>query len=114
VIDQTELTVTIADGCPVSPGHVLVVPKRHLASLFDLTADEWAALNVALVRAKAKLDIEHHPDGYNVGVNVAEAAGQTVQHLHVHLIPRYAGDSPDPRGGVRWVLPAHAAYWSGK
>lgn len=114
VLDDTELTVTIRDGFPVSPGHTLVILKRHAASLFDMTADEWAAVSVALVRAKARVDAEHHPDGYNVGVNVGEAAGQTVQHLHVHLIPRYSGDLPDPRGGVRWVLPAHAAYWSSK
>jgi diadenosine tetraphosphate (Ap4A) HIT family hydrolase len=114
VLDDTELTVTIRDGFPVSPGHTLVILKRHAASLFDMTVDEWAAVSVALVRAKARVDAEHHPDGYNVGVNVGEAAGQTVQHLHVHLIPRYSGDLPDPRGGVRWVLPAHAAYWSSK
>ncbi len=63
---------------------------------------------------KRDLDREHHPDGYNVGFNAGEAAGQTVMHLHVHIIPRYKGDSPDPRGGIRWVIPEKAKYWEGE
>lgn len=114
IVDEGELTITLADAYPVSPGHSLIIPKRHTASLFDLTAEECAEIQRALHRAKARIDAERHPDGYNVGVNVGEAGGQTVQHVHVHLIPRYRGDLPDPRGGVRWVLPAHADYWSAR
>ena len=99
------------DGFPVNPGHALIVPRRHVADLFELTADEQAALWRLLPEVKQRLDARHSPAGYNVGVNVGAAAGQTVGHVHVHLIPRFAGDVEDPRGGVRWVVPARAAYW---
>jgi len=98
------------DKYPVNPGHLLVIPFRHVADFFDATAEEQAAL-LALVReAKQFLDERFHPDGYNIGVNVGEAAGQTVIHLHVHVIPRYAGDMEDPRGGVRGVIPERKIY----
>lgn len=67
-----------------------------------------------LDESKAALDAEFHPDGYNIGINDGAAAGQTIAHLHIHLIPRYAGDQPDPRGGVRWIFPAKADYWSNR
>jgi diadenosine tetraphosphate (Ap4A) HIT family hydrolase len=108
---ENELAVAFKDGFPVNPGHALIVPRRHVADLFELTADEQAALWRLLPEVKQRLDARHAPAGYNVGVNVGAAAGQTVQHVHVHLIPRYAGDVDDPRGGVRWVLPERAAYW---
>ena len=104
--------VAFVDAFSVSPGHALVVPRRHVAGLFDLSADEYAALWTLLPEVKAAVQRDHAPAGYNVGVNVGPAGGQTVPHVHVHLIPRYEGDVPDPRGGVRWVLPARAAYWS--
>jgi len=89
------------------PGHLLLIPFRHVADFFDA---ELAAL-LALVRdAKTLLDERFHPDGYNIGVNVGEAAGQTVMHLHVHVIPRYAGDVADPRGGVRGAVPERRVY----
>ncbi|MDD3856722.1 MAG: HIT family protein, partial [Methanoculleus sp.] len=92
------------------PGHLLLIPFRHIPTLFDATNEEQAAL-LALVReAKALLDGRIHPDGYNIGVNVGETAGQTVMHLHVHVIPRYAGDMADPRGGVRGVIPEKRGY----
>ena len=97
---------------PVSPGHVLIVPRRHVAGFFDLTAEEQAGLWTLLPLVKRAIDADYRPAAYNIGVNVGVAAGQTVAHVHVHLIPRYPGDVPDPRGGVRWVLPARAAYWS--
>jgi diadenosine tetraphosphate (Ap4A) HIT family hydrolase len=103
--------VLVRDGYPVSPGHTLVIPRRHLDSFFDLTADERDALMQLLADAKAALDAELAPDGYNVGINDGAAAGQTVPHLHIHLIPRFAGDREDPRGGVRWVIPEKAPYW---
>ena len=98
------------DKFPASPGHLLIIPFRHVAGLFDATDEEQAAL-LALVRgAKHLLDGRFHPDGYNVGVNVGAAAGQTVMHLHVHVIPRYAGDVEDPRGGVRGAIPEKRRY----
>ena len=110
ILSEDELTLTVRDGYPVSPGHTLVIPKRHIASLFETTAAERGALWEALRRARDQLDIELQPAGYNVGVNDGEAAGQTVMHLHVHLIPRYAGDIDDPRGGVRHSIPGRGYY----
>jgi diadenosine tetraphosphate (Ap4A) HIT family hydrolase len=104
--------VWIRDGYPVSPGHSLVIPHRHVSSFFDLTEDERQALLVLLDQARAAAQAEMAPDGYNIGINDGPAAGQTVPHLHIHLIPRFAGDLPDPRGGVRWVIPDKADYWS--
>jgi diadenosine tetraphosphate (Ap4A) HIT family hydrolase/HKD family nuclease len=102
----------IRDAFPVSAGHTLVIPRRHVATWFDATPDEQHAITAAIARVKASLDaeLEPPPDGYNVGWNVGEAAGQTVMHLHVHVIPRWRGDHPSPRGGVRAVIPGKADY----
>jgi diadenosine tetraphosphate (Ap4A) HIT family hydrolase len=104
--------VVVRDGFPVSPGHTLVIPRRHLASYFDLQEEERNALLALLEGAKRALDSEFQPDGYNIGINDGAAAGQTIPHLHLHLIPRYTADQADPRGGVRWVIPQKADYWS--
>ena len=104
--------VAFADGYPVSPGHALIVPRRHVASLFDLTTEEAAALWSLVPAVRAAIELAHTPAGYNIGVNIGAAAGQTVGHVHVHVIPRYHGDVSDPRGGVRWVIPTRADYWS--
>ena len=104
----------IRDGFPVTPGHSLIIPKRHISSFFDTTPDERDALLSLLDQAKQLAAEEFKPDGYNIGINDGAAAGQTVPHLHIHLIPRYAGDLDDPRGGVRWVIPDKADYWSGR
>ena len=98
------LVFGIWDSHPVSPGHALLIPKRHVASLFDASPEEKAELLAALDAARAAIERTHAPDGYNIGVNVGAAAGQTVFHLHVHVIPRYTGDAANPRGGVRHVL----------
>lgn len=111
VLAEDELTVVYKDGFPVSPGHTLIIPRRHVATLFEATEDEQAALLRALNTAKNLIEARHKPDGYNIGINQGAAGGQTVPHLHIHLIPRYAGDREDPRGGVRWVLPEKAVYW---
>jgi len=103
--------IAFPDAFPVSPGHALIVSRRHVADLFELSAEEQAALWALLPDVKAALDVRHAPAAYNVGVNVGAAAGQTVGHVHVHVIPRYEGDATDPRGGIRWVLPERAAYW---
>lgn len=107
-----DLAFAIRDGFPVSPGHTLVVTRRLVATWFDATPEEQAAVMALVSEVKRQLDERHRPDGYNVGFNAGDAAGQTVPHLHVHVIPRYRGDRPDPRGGVRWILPDKADYWS--
>ena len=86
------------DSYPVSPGHALLVPKRHIASWFDATAEEQRELTDAIPIARETIEQAHQPDGFNVGVNIGSAAGQTVPHVHVHVIPRYSGDMADPRG----------------
>ena len=103
--------LAIYDGFPVSPGHTLIIPKRHIASFFELTAEEQTAMLDLLAEMRQILQKERNPDGFNIGINDGAAAGQTVMHLHIHLIPRYAGDVPDPRGGVRRIFPDKAAYW---
>ena len=112
IIGENEFAVVVRDSFPVSPGHTLVIPRRHTGSFFELGAEERAAMLALLEIARAGVDAEFRPDGYNIGINDGPAAGQTVPHLHIHLIPRYAGDAPDPRGGVRWVLPGKAKYWA--
>lgn len=98
------------DAYPVSPGHALIIPRRHIATWFDATDAERAALAAATEQVKAEIEKLHRPDGYNIGINVGEAAGQTVFHLHVHVIPRYRGDVALPRGGVRHVIPGRGDY----
>ncbi|QBP73506.1 HIT family protein [Herbaspirillum huttiense] len=112
VIAQNDFAIAIRDGFPVSLGHTLIIPRRHVASFFELNEEERTALLALLDDAKRILDEQCHPDGYNIGINDGAAAGQTVMHLHMHLIPRYTGDLPDPRGGVRWVIAEKADYWS--
>ena len=111
ILLQNEFAAAFLDGFPIADGHALVVPKRHVACLFELTEEEQAAVWSLVAQVRTKLITELHPDGFNVGLNDGEAAGQTVMHAHVHVIPRRLGDSEDPRGGVRWVLPKKAQYW---
>jgi diadenosine tetraphosphate (Ap4A) HIT family hydrolase len=111
ILGGDELAIIASDGFPVSPGHTLIIPRRHIGSFFEATDAERASLLQLLDRAKAIIDAEFRPDACNIGINDGRAAGQTIAHLHIHLIPRYAGDSADPRGGVRWVLPDKAKYW---
>lgn len=110
IICETATCVAFYDGYPVSQGHALIIPKRHVASYFDLTNHEREAMNVVLQYVKQKVDERYHPDGYNIGINVNEAAGQSVFHVHMHLIPRYKGDVPNPKGGVRGVIPSKQSY----
>jgi len=112
IIASNELALVIRDGYPVSKGHTLIIPKRHVGSWFDTCADERTALFALLDQAKLILDHEFKPDSFNIGINDGSAAGQTVPHLHIHLIPRYKGDQKDPRGGVRWIIPGKAKYWA--
>ena len=110
LIDGAEARV-LWDTHPVNPGHVLIVPRRHVASLFDSTATERETLLRLADDARRILAEKHAPDGFNLGINDGLAAGQSVPHLHLHLIPRYRGDVPDPRGGVRWIIANRAQYW---
>jgi diadenosine tetraphosphate (Ap4A) HIT family hydrolase len=110
VFHRGELVLALWDAFPASPGHALLVPKRHVASWFEATDGERNDLIATLDVARRAVVARHSPGGFNIGVNVGAAAGQTVFHLHVHLIPRYAGDVPDPRGGIRYVIPARANY----
>ena len=106
------LVFTVRDAYAVSPGHTLVITRRHVDTYFEATPQEQTAIWALVARVKAELDatLDPRPDGYNVGFNAGEAAGQTVMHLHVHVIPRYRGDVEDPRGGVRGVIPARQKY----
>ena len=101
--------MALHDSYPVAEGHTLVVPEAHVASLFDLPEERQAELWKLVVMVRDHLTEELHPAGFNVGVNDGLAAGQTVAHAHIHVIPRFEGDAPDPRGGVRWLLPEKAA-----
>ena len=110
IICETATCVAFYDGYPVSPGHALIVPKRHVASYFDLTNHEIMAMNLVLKYVKNKIIERFHPTGFNVGFNDGKDAGQSVFHCHMHVIPRYNGDVPNPKGGVRGVIPKKQSY----
>ena len=110
IVASSKLSLAFYDGFPVSPGHVLIVPRRHVASFFDLTDEERTDMLILLGEVRRIIESRFHPDGYNVGVNVGEAAGQSIFHVHMHLIPRYKGDVENPRGGVRGVIPSKKDY----
>jgi diadenosine tetraphosphate (Ap4A) HIT family hydrolase len=111
IIKENAFAFAIHDGFPVAPGHCLIIPKRHISSFFETTIEEQLSFLDLIAKVQQMIKNEHNPDGFNIGVNDGEAAGQTVMHLHIHLIPRYLGDIEDPRGGVRWVIPENAPYW---
>ncbi len=111
ILLENDHAVAFYDRFPVTPGHALVVPRRHVDSFFEITGEELAALWELLGRVREHLIAKRSPDAFNVGINDGVAAGQTVMHLHIHLIPRYSGDTEDPRGGVRWIMPVKAPYW---
>ncbi|MCB9234443.1 MAG: HIT family protein [Bacteroidia bacterium] len=104
LIAENSLAVAFYDAYPVNPGHALVIPRRHVADYFDLTPAERHACWDLLDEVKQIVDAKFSPDGYNAGVNAGTAAGQTVFHVHLHLIPRYVGDVEDATGGVRNVV----------
>ena len=107
---ENELGFVIYDGFPVSKGHCLVVPHRVYSNYFDSTEDEIIGLQKLIVETKKFLDKEYQPDGYNVGINCGEVSGQTIPHVHIHVIPRYKGDMDNPKGGVRGVIPSKQKY----
>jgi len=105
-----QLAYSARDSFAVSPGHTLVIPRRHVASFFELTPEEVQACMDLISEEKRLIDEKFQPDGYNIGVNIGAAAGQSVLHVHIHIIPRYKGDVENPQGGVRHVLPEKAYY----
>lgn len=107
---ERELAYSARDTYAVSPGHTLVIPRRHVADFFELTPQEINACMELIIEERKLLDKEFQPDGYNIGVNVGLAAGQSIFHVHIHIIPRYEGDVENPQGGVRHVLPKKAHY----
>ena len=111
VIDQSELSFVIRDAFPVTNGHTLIIPKRHVADYFDLTSTEMSDVQHLLRKHRDQLIAEDNSvEGFNVGINIGQAAGQTVFHVHIHLIPRRKKDVKEPRGGVRGVIPEKQAY----
>ena len=104
VLFESQFAYARYDNNALVVGHVIIVPKRHVADFFDMSAAEQGSVVALLNRARRFIQDKHKPDGYNIGVNVGAAAGQSRMHVHLHLIPRYAGDVPDPRGGIRCVL----------
>ena len=109
VLSENALAYVRPDNHSLSPGHVLVVPKRHVADFFEMTLQEQLAIVELLREAQQLVHAKHSPDGYNIGVNIGQAAGQSRMHVHVHLIPRYLGDVANPKGGVRCVLASNRA-----
>jgi diadenosine tetraphosphate (Ap4A) HIT family hydrolase len=108
------LAAASSDGFPVAVGHTLIVPRRHEPDFLALTAEEQVAIWALVSVVCRYVGTRHGPDGYSIGINVGPAAGQTVEHAHLHVIPRYKGDVSDPRGGIRWIIPAKARYWESK
>ena len=107
---NNELAYSARDSYAVSPGHTVVIPRRHVASFFELTPEEINACMALINEERKLLDEEFKPDGYNIGVNIGPAAGQSILHVHIHIIPRYKGDVENPQGGVRHVIPGKGHY----
>lgn len=106
-----ELTIATPDMYPAAEGHTLVLPRRHVRSVFELDGEEWEDLWDLVGAVRDELRATLQPDGFTVGINDGIAAGQTIEHAHVHLIPRHLGDVADPTGGLRGILPHKARYW---
>jgi diadenosine tetraphosphate (Ap4A) HIT family hydrolase len=110
ILAETQHALLIQDSSPVSPGHCLVVPRQHIKTFFDCSEEQNRNFRELILQAKEIMDKRHSPDGYNIGCNNEQAAGQSVFHLHIHIIPRYKGDVENPKGGVRWVIPDKSQY----
>lgn len=111
IVSESVHALAFRDRYPISPGHTLVIPRRHVPTIFDLSREEESDVWELVRTVGGDLETELEPDGFNVGHNAGAAAGQTVGHAHIHVIPRYQGDLADPRGGIRWVIPDKAVYW---
>ena len=110
VLFETTQWIAMYDKYPVSKGHVLLIPKEHYETFFDLPEQLTNSIQYWIKHIKNILDNKYHPSGYNIGVNCGKSAGQTVMHCHIHIIPRYDGDVEDPRGGVRGAIPSKQKY----
>ncbi|HEY8551245.1 MAG TPA: HIT family protein, partial [Vicinamibacterales bacterium] len=111
MLAANDLAAAFPDAYPLNEGHTLIVPRRHVADFFSLADAEQAAIWALVPAVRHHIEASRVPEGYNIGINIGEAAGQTVAHAHLHVIPRFRGDVPDPRGGVRWIIPSRARYW---
>lgn len=111
IVVDADTAVSLLDKHPVSPGHCLILPRRHIDSVWELSREDVMALYEVMAETQHIVRSRFEPDGYNIGVNAGKAAGQSIDHLHIHLIPRYFGDDVDPRGGIRWILPERAMHW---
>lgn len=110
IIKENELSIAVYDKYPVNKGHILIITKRHVRDYFDASKEEKRSLFNLMEKCRELLDDKFKPDGYNIGLNCGIAAGQTIMHLHLHLIPRYKGDIADPTGGIRGVIPKKRIY----
>jgi diadenosine tetraphosphate (Ap4A) HIT family hydrolase len=110
ILAQSKLSFAVLDGFPVSKGHALIIPKRHVTTIWELTAEEYADAFGLVRHVKDVVQLKFEPQGINVGVNCGEVAGQSIFHAHIHIIPRYLGDVPTPRGGVRNIIPDKGNY----
>jgi len=110
IITSNHVAFAIFDNYPVSNGHVLVIPRRHCSNYFELTMEEQQASWTLIAKIQGKLTDKYKPDGYNIGVNIGKAAGQTIEHVHLHLIPRYNGDMENPKGGIRHCVDGKGYY----
>ena len=107
---KARMAYSVYDKYPVNPGHALIIPVRHCSNYFDLTQKEQDACWSMLNKVKVIIEERYNPDGFNIGINIGHAAGQTISHVHIHLIPRYSGDQKEPEGGVRGVIPGKQKY----
>jgi diadenosine tetraphosphate (Ap4A) HIT family hydrolase len=110
IVFENNYFFMIYDAFPVSPGHILIISKRLVPNYFELNEEELVQLNHAIIKAKSLIDLTFNPIGYNIGMNCGLAAGQTIFHFHCHIIPRYQGDTQNPSGGVRGVIPNKQHY----
>lgn len=110
ILSESKFVYAILDEFPVSDGHALIIPKRHCDDYFKLTLEEQSYCWMMVNEIKQILVDKFNPDGFNIGINVGETAGQSVPHVHIHLIPRYDGDVKNPRGGVRGIIPGKQNY----
>lgn len=110
IIFENDMFYSRWDNFPVSPGHAEVVPKKHIKSFFDLNKDELLRMYELIIKTRDAIVAEYEPDAFNIGINDGETAGRTINHLHIHLIPRYKGDVENPKGGIRNIIPGKGDY----
>lgn len=111
ILAENTIGIAFPDAFPVAEGHTLIIPRRHVTSIFDVSEADQTQLWQLVALTRVQLAEQFASAGFNIGINDGEAAGQTVPHAHIHIIPRYDGDVSDPRGGVRWIIPEKAVYW---